>query len=132
MATERGEMERREFVRIRAALPVRYVFLDSKGDRLPPGISEGASGNLSAGGLLLQGKIPDLSWVPELLAQRMAMVVSISLPAELHPIETVARVAWIETIEPASRRCNLGLMFREITREDQDRLFRFVVRSQLS
>ena len=132
MAAERGEMERREFVRIRAALPVRYVFLDAKGDRLPPGVSEGASGNLSAGGLLLQGRIPELSWVPELLTQRMAMAVSLSLPGEFRPVETVARVAWIETIEPASHRCSLGLTFREITREDQDRVFRFVVRSQLT
>ncbi len=132
MATERGEMERREFVRIRAALPVRYAFLDPHGNRLPPGLSEGASGNLSAGGLLLQGKIPDLAWVPELLTQRMAVAITLSLPGEFRPVETIARVAWIETIEPASHRCNLGLTFREITREDQDRLFRLVVRSQLS
>lgn len=131
MVAERSEMERREFVRIRAALPVRYVFLDPKGDRLP-GVSEGASGNLSAGGLLLQGRIPDLSWVPELLTQRMAMALSISLPVEFRHVEAVARVAWIETVDPASHRCNLGLMFREITREDQDRVFRFVVRSQLA
>ena len=131
MAPDRGEMERREFVRTRVVLPVRYAFLDIQGEPLPPGVSEGASGNLSAGGLLLQGRIPDLGWVPELLVQHMAVSLSISLPKEFRAIEAIARVAWIETIDQETHRCNLGLNFLEITREDQDRLFRLTVRSQL-
>ena len=126
-----SEPERREFVRVSAVVPVRYSFLDVDGRRLPPGLSEGATTNLSASGMLLQARLGDLAWVQELLTQRLAVAVSVILPTEMEPVKALARAAWIETIEPDSRRCNLGLMFREITREDQVRLFRFVIRSQL-
>ena len=56
-------MERREFVRVNAVVPVRYAFLDMNGQRLPPGLSEGATTNLSASGMLLQGRLGDLAWV---------------------------------------------------------------------
>ncbi len=124
------QAERREFVRIAVVLPVRYSFLDTAGQRMGS-LSEGATTNLSASGMLLQGRLGELAWVQELLTQRMAIAVSVVLPTEVEPVKALARAAWIESIDPASRRCNLGLMFREIAREDQDRLFRFVIRAQL-
>ena len=123
--------ERREFVRVNVVVPVRYSFLDMNGQRLPPGLSEGATTNLSAAGMLLQGRLGDVAWAQELLLQRMAVAVSVMLPTDMEPVKTIARAAWVESIDPATRRCNLGLMFREITREDQDRLFHFIIRSQL-
>ena len=125
------ETERREFVRVSVVVPVRYAFLDAAGQRLPPGLSEGATTNLSASGMLLQGRLGEMAWVQDLLTQRMAVAVSVVLPTEVEPVKALARTAWIETVDPESRRCNLGLVFREITRDDQDRLFRFVIRAQL-
>ncbi len=128
---EPREMERREFVRIRVALAIRYAFVSIDGTRLPPGVSEGVSTNLSAGGLLLQAKIHDLAWVLELLTQKISVAVSVALPTEIEPVKALSRACWIETVDAATRRCNLGLQFKEITREDQDRIFRFVIKSQL-
>ena len=125
------DMERREFVRIRIAIPVRYAFLDVSGNRLPPGVSEASCVNLSAGGLLLQAKIPDFAWIAGLLTQKMAVAVSIPLPTEVEPVKGITRAAWIETVDADTHRCNLGLKFKEVAREDQDRIFRFVVKSQL-
>ena len=127
-----ADMERREFVRVAAAVPVRYAFLDAAGQRMgAQGLSEGATANLSAAGMLLMARLGDLAWTQELLTQRMAVAVSLLLPTEAEPVKALARASWIETIAPDTRQCNLGLTFREITREDQDRLFRFVIRSQL-
>ena len=125
------DMERREFVRVRVAIPVRYAFLDLNGNRLPPGLSEASCVNLSAGGLLLQAKIPELAWISDLLVQKMAVGLSIPLPTEVEPVKALSRAAWIETVDAATHRCNLGLRFKEIAREDQDKIFRFVVKSQL-
>ena len=125
-------MERRDFVRVRLTVPVRYAFLDLSGNRLPPGVSEGSCANLSAGGLLLQAKIHDLAWLPDLLTQKMAVAVSLALPTEAGDLKAITRAAWIESVDPESRRCNLGLRFREIAKEDQDRIFRFVIRAQLA
>lgn len=131
MGESPGEVERREFVRIRVALPVRYAFTDMDGTRLPPGLSEGSTMNVGAGGLLLQGRIHDLAWVTDLLTQRKAVALSFSLPGEFRPVQVLARVAWIETIAPDNGRCNLGLRFKEMPREEQDRISRFVIRTQL-
>ena len=128
---QHGNMERREFVRIRVALQVRYAYVGADGNRLPPGLSEGVSTNLSAGGILIQARIPDLAWVVELLTQRLSVAVSIMVPTEMEPIKALARAAWVETVDPVTHRCNLGLTFKEITREDQDRLCRFVIKTQL-
>lgn len=124
-------MERRDFVRIRMAVPVRYAFVDAGGNRLPPGLSEGSTANLGSGGILLQGKIHDLAWVNDLLMRRIALALSVPIPAEYQPVQAMAKVAWLETIDPESRRCNMGLQFTEIGGEDQARLTRFVIRSQL-
>ena len=125
------DMEHREFVRVRLAIAVRYAFLDMAGNRLPPGVSEASCVNISAGGLLLQARMPELAWISDLLTQKMAVAVSIPLPTEVEPVKGIARASWIETVDPANHRCNLGLKFKEIAREDQDKIFRFVVKSQI-
>ena len=40
-------------------------------------------------------------------------------------------LTWIETIETSTNRCAMGLNFREITQQDKDRIFRFVIKSQM-
>ena len=127
-----GQSDRREFVRVRTVLSVRYSFLGVDGAKLPPGVSEGSCANLSAGGLLLQGKLPDLAILPDLLTQKISVSLAIVLPTGVEPLKATARAAWVEAVDPVTKRCNLGLHFKDLSREDQDRLFQFVIRAQIS
>lgn len=124
--------ERRQFTRLRVEVPLRYKFLSTymKDSRLDQ-IYEGITKNISGGGLLLYGTIHDLDWIPDLLTRKMLMGVILSLPDQEEPSKALARVAWIETVDEKTHRCNIGLEFKEITAEDKDKIFLFVIRSQL-
>ena len=87
--------------------------------------------NIGAGGILLVGPIPDPAAVTELLLQKAVIGVRIFLPGEEKPVEALARVAWLEAIDQNEHRCSLGLMFKEITSDAQDTLFRFIISSRM-
>ena len=124
--------ENREFLRVKAQLTVRYRFLSEH--RTGPEfqvVFKGKSDNLSGGGFLLQGRIPDESWIPDLLVERIMVGVEIVLPDKQEPVRALARAAWVETVDQTTLECRLGLKFREITRRHQDRLFQFVIENHL-
>ena len=86
--------------------------------------------NVSGGGILLQGRIPDEGWVPDLLCERVIIGLEILFPDKQEPVRALGRVAWLETKDPKTMECQIGIKFREITRRDQDRLFQFVIENQ--
>jgi len=127
--SENYEREKRDFTRIDAELDVRYRFLcEFRDDPELDRTHEGTTRDVSGGGLLLEGKIPELSWVPDLLMNKMKMAIKLDLDDDRNdPIETLGRVAWIETIDEFTLESRIGLMFSEITSKDQDRIFRYVI-----
>ena len=62
-----NEPERRQFIRVKLEVPVKYKFLSHDPEFSSDEIFEGVTNNLSAGGLLLMGRIPNLDWIPGLL-----------------------------------------------------------------
>ena len=123
------ESEKRHFVRVPVDVKVDYRFVPSSPDlaSLKTGQTfHGHTGNVGAGGLLLVGEIPDNDLIADLLMRRVSLVVEIRLP-EHQPINALARVAWLEAIDPAGQTCSMGLTFREITTSAQDELFRFII-----
>jgi c-di-GMP-binding flagellar brake protein YcgR len=94
-------------------------------------IYEGTTSNISGGGLLLLGKIPILNWIPDMLMQKIVVGINLLLPAQDTPIKALTRVAWIETVDEKTHRCAMGLKFKEITQEDKDRIFKFIIRAQM-
>jgi c-di-GMP-binding flagellar brake protein YcgR len=126
---ERYESERREFVRIRVDVPVRYKFL-SKVTEVPDDVFEGTTGDLGGGGLLLVGKVPSEDLYVHLLAQRVVVGINLMLPSGEAPVKALCRVAWIEATDSASRVA-MGLKFKEISRDSLDEIFRYVIKAQL-
>ncbi|MCK4908455.1 MAG: PilZ domain-containing protein [Planctomycetes bacterium] len=131
MNPHHGE-EKREFIRVKLEIPIRYKFL-CRHIQSPEieKIYQGKTTNISGGGLLLFGIIPNLAWVPELLMQKIVMGVTFLLPDETDAVKCLARGAWIETIDEKTKKCNIGLKFQEITAADKDKIFRFIIKAQL-
>ncbi|MEK7449078.1 MAG: PilZ domain-containing protein [Planctomycetota bacterium] len=127
-----GGGEKREFVRVKLEIPIRYKFL-CKHIQSPEmdKIYQGKTTNVSGGGLLLFGVMPDFNWVPELLMQKIVVGVTFLLPDESESVKALARAAWIETIDEETKKCNMGLKYQEITAGDRDKIFRFVIKAQL-
>jgi c-di-GMP-binding flagellar brake protein YcgR len=125
----RYESERREFVRIKVDIPVRYKFL-SKVVQIDDEILEGTTGDLAGGGLLLVGKVPNPSWYCDLLMGRVVVGVNILLPSAADAIKALCRVAWLEASDDGTR-IGMGLKFKEITRDSLDEIFKYVIKAQL-
>ena len=126
------DSERREFVRIKVALPVRYKFLCQDLDHPDLAkIHEGTTRNLSGGGLLLRGRIPHLEWLPSMLSGKMKVGVNLILPTFDLPVKALTRVSWVEGMEEETLRADLGLRFREITKEAQDEIVRYIIKTQM-
>ena len=125
--TERCDSEKRQFVRVPVDLRVDYQFIDQSAPTGSEEVIHGHSANLGAGGLLLVGPVPDNGIIVDLLMRRVFVSLDIHLPGLKESIRTLARVAWVESIDVARKECSMGLMFKEITGESQDRLFRFII-----
>ncbi len=143
------ERERREFVRVKTEVAVRYRFLSH--DPAFPATEhlDGETFDLSGGGLLLIGDVPDADWIPGLLTERIFLGVEVDISDDAGgPVRALTRAAWVESAPKESHgtsgpsedpvagskppeRCLMGLRFKEITREDLDRIFKFVISGQM-
>ncbi len=124
--------EKREFVRVQTDIPIRYKFLSKSVPVDSEGIFEGSTSNLSQSGLLMLGKIPSISWIPGLLTEDILIGINLILPSLDLPIKALTRVAWVESFPKGSERCSLGLRFKEITKEHQDEILKYIIKAQIS
>ncbi len=126
------ESEKKEFVRINTDIPIRYKFLSKSLPLDSEGIFEGTTSNLSGSGLLLMGKIPSISWIPALLTEEILIGVNLLLPSLDLPVKALTRVAWVEAMSKGGDRVALGLKFREISKEHQDEILKYIIKAQIA
>ena len=126
------EYEKRKFIRLPVAIPVRYKFLSREisGTDMQS-VHEGVSQNLGAGGLLLRGKLPDPNWLGKLLTRKMYLGVNLMLPNAERPVKALCRVTWSSAIENDQSIVVMGLEFQEITTEDQDLITKYIIKAQM-
>jgi hypothetical protein len=126
------EFEKRQFIRLPIAVPVRYKFLsrEMRGEDMEA-VHEGISQNVGAGGLLLRGKVPESSWLSPLLTHKMFIGVNIMLPNAERPVKALCRVMWSSAIESENGAVAMGLSFQEITSKDQDTITQYIIRAQM-
>ncbi|MGH7162040.1 MAG: PilZ domain-containing protein [Planctomycetota bacterium] len=126
------EYEKREFIRIPVAVPVRYKFLSKEFDSPElEVIHEGISQNIGAGGLLLRAKLIDTDWLAKLLTRRMYIGTNLLLPNSERPVKALCRVIWASAVEGATGQVTMGLEFQEITSKDQDLITQFIIKAQM-
>jgi c-di-GMP-binding flagellar brake protein YcgR len=125
-------IEKRDFVRVHTDIPVRYKFLSRSIPLESEGIFEGTTSNLSGSGILLVGKIPGMSWIPGLLMGEILIGVNLLLPSIDVPIKALTRVAWVEAFEKGSDKCAMGLRFKEISKENQDEILKYIIKAQIT
>ena len=126
------QSSRGEFVRIQIDIPIRYKFLSKSLPLESESVFEGNTRHLSGSGLLLVGKIPSLSWIPALLTEEILIGVNMILPSFDLPVKALTRVGWVEAFVKGSDRCSMGLKFKEITKENQDEILKYIIKAQIS
>lgn len=127
--------ENREFIRVNTKFPVKFKFIIHKqSSSAAAEMSEGTVTSLGGGGMLLEGPLNDRTWIPKLVMQKIIVGVKFSLPNDDKTIAALCRVAWVKGVEDDDSDQNhvqFGLMFREISFRDRDRIFDFVIHNQL-
>lgn len=111
MHEESLKVERREFPRYRASLPVRFRFLDSR----YPTTYEATTEDVSLGGLFIN-KILE----KERLGKRLNL--EMDLPNTYPPLKPSAGVVWIRRDLPDGRIEGVGIKFTEIVPEEKIKL----------
>lgn len=126
------EYEKREFIRLPLAVPVRYKFLSREiVHKDMEAIYEGLSQNIGAGGMLLRAKLPDASWLAQLLTRRMFVGVNLMLPNSDRPVKALCRVIWTTSIQGDTGQFVMGLEFQEITQQDRDLITQYIIKAQM-
>ena len=130
--TANFDFERRQFIRLPLAVPVRYKFpsREMSGPAMEE-VHEGVSQNVGAGGLLLRGKLPDPSWLSKLLTRKMYVGVNILLPSTERPVKALCRTIWSSALQGDNGMIVLGLEYQEITDKDRDMITQYVIRAQM-
>ena len=131
MTTE-FDYEKRQFIRLPIAVPVRYKFLSREmGAEDMDVVHEGVSQNIGAGGLLVRGKLPDSAWLSKLLTRKMFVGVNLMLPNSERPVKALCRVSWSSAVEEENGVVMMGLEFQEITAEDRDLITTYIIKAQM-
>jgi hypothetical protein len=130
--TNSFDFERRQFIRLPLAVPVRYKFLSRElRNQDMDVVHEGITKNIGAGGLLLRGRLPDPSWLSKLLTKKMYVGVNIMLPKYERPVKALSRVIWASSVQNESGMIIMGLEFQEITNKDRDLITQYIIRAQM-
>lgn len=126
------DFERRQFIRLPLAVPVRYKFLsrEMRGEDMAT-IHEGVSQNIGAGGLLLRGKLPNPAWLSKLLTRKMFVGVNLILPNADRPVKALSHAIWASSLEGDGGQIVMGLEFQEITNKDCDLITQYIIRAQM-
>ena len=126
------DFERRQFIRLPLAVPVRYKFLsrEMRGEDMDT-VHEGVSQNVGAGGLLLRGKLPDVAWLSKLLTRKMYVGINVMLPNIERPVKALTRVIWASSVQVDNGMIVMGLEFQEITNKDRDLITQYIIRAQM-
>ena len=121
--------ERRRSTRLQLSpeqsFEARYRFIDSEGITSHPHRHAAIALNVSVGGALLRGTIPDSSWAPRLLDGQDFACFEVDLGLS-EPIEGLAQLRWLKpSNEPAMYE--LGLEFLRLRPGHLPLLQRFVL-----
>ena len=123
---------KRDFVKVSVGIPVRYKFLSKTIQVTNMDANEGITSNLSGMGLVVLTKVPPPDLLAPLLTHEVLLGVNIFLPSTESPIKALAAVSWIECVQESIEKCAIGLKFVDAKKEDQDRILRYVIKSQIT
>lgn len=120
--------KRRRFTRVNVALVIEYTFISTSGSPMSDQEFQGITRDLSGGGCLLEGSIPEREWIPALLLEDMKLEVVIAIPEDGPPLHTEATVAWIDPDDPSEGTFQLGLEFQDLQDDERKQIVDFVIR----
>jgi c-di-GMP-binding flagellar brake protein YcgR len=126
-----ADLRRESRVRIGEArrITAKYKFLSSINEYQCEDIFEGTVVDLSRGGALLEGVIPDPTWIPGLLDGQIQVGMFIYIP-QSDPVKVLGTMRWSRPVEgtlPEENLYAIGLRFEEISDDHKKNLSKFLI-----
>lgn len=129
---ESGAVQRRESrIRVKDArrIDAKYKFLSNEDEFQCDDVFEGIVADLSRGGALLEGIIPDPAWIPSLLDGQIKIGLFLFIP-QSEPVKVLGTMRWARPVEgsaPETNMCAMGLKFEEISEDHKKNLSKFLI-----
>ena len=122
----------RKYVRFTTELSVKYRLISIDPNRhIEADVFEGFTHNISQGGMLLIGRLPNTDFVSLLLRNKIVMALSFNLPGDEYTIKSLCHAAWVESVIEFPGLTTFGINFSEMTNEDRDRVLAFILKNQI-
>ncbi len=126
-----SNLRRESRIRVKDArrIDAKYKFLSNEDEFQSDAVFEGVVADLSRGGALLEGTIPDASWIPSMLDGRIKIGLFLFIP-QSEPVKVLGTMRWARPVEgsaPEENLCAMGLKFEEISEDHKKNLSKFLI-----
>lgn len=125
--------KKRQTLRLKLKLPVAFVVIDQKGQPLSDDVFEGYTQDISEGGMLYQGAMPEKGMRQRLVNRELFLGLNIFFLSSKDKIKLIAEVRWLEEKKKeGSVDFSVGLKFRGLDEASRKKLARLVESVQYS
>lgn len=117
--------ERRKYIRLDSVFPVQFRLLSLDGKCFLSDWLQGFTCNLGKGGICLEVNNLKTELAQALKSQTTKLSLVIQIPLSAHPVNALAKVAWIKEAVEEVDKYIIGLSYEEIIPSQNNRLWRY-------
>jgi len=126
-------VNKRKHLRWPVDIAVKYKFISKDvQDSALSKIYDGATRDVSRGGMLLMGALPNASCLADLLTNKILIGLNFYMPTDSVLIKTLSQVVWIKAVDTRTLSHTIGLKFTGISPEDSERIWKYIVHLQIN
>lgn len=119
-----GNVERRQYIRLKAIFPVEFQFIDSETSGSVSDIKQGFTKDISKGGICLEANNIEEGLEALLKNQKVKIDLSIHIPVEAAETKAIANIAWYKKEKSGyPNKYLIGLSFLQIDSKERERIY---------
>ncbi len=119
--------ERRKYYRINCELDIRYKYVSQFTDIKEAKFQETKSDNVSVGGILFCGVIPDFNYIPKMFLNEISVLIYMFLPRQTEALKALSVLKHLEILNKDIKLFRMGVEFVEISSEHKNILSEFIL-----
>ncbi len=126
-----GEKKRQK-LRLKLKLSVAFIVIDENGKPCSDDVFEGYTQDISEGGMLYQGVLPEMSVRLRLLNRELFLGLNVFFLSAKDKLKLIAEVRWLEENKKSKSEFSAGLKFKELDEASKNKLARLIESVQYS
>jgi hypothetical protein len=123
--SKRLEQEQRKYIRLDSIFPVQFRLISADGKQFLSDWLQGFTNNVSKGGICLSVNYLNPEFAKLIKERLIKFALEIEIPLKKNPVDALARVAWIDNLNPPSDKYIIGLSYENIDPLQNNRIMRY-------